>query len=239
MYIGSVQYGWLPGEQSKLFSHSIGFRSFNFFSLEDGSLETGRNSLSWNFQTKKQYRGSFEVQYNHEGIRDTFSLDDNVYVPIGNYDFISFQSRLSTPNTSLFYVMGNVEGGPFYDGSRLSVGLQPAWNISSSLNLSGSYQFNRIWFPDRNQNYIVHLGGLKVLYMFSTKLSVNAFLQFNSLINNFIGNIRLRYNPREGNDLYIVYNDNLNTARYSEIPTLPVYNSRTLVLKYTYTFNVQ
>jgi len=75
--------------------------------------------------------------------------------------------------------------------------------------------------------------------MFSTKLSVNAFLQFNSLINNFIGNIRLRYNPREGNDLYIVYNDNLNTTRYSEIPTLPVYNSRTLVLKYTYTFNVQ
>lgn len=239
MLIGSVQYGWLPGEKSWLYSHRIGLRSFNFYNLFDGKLETGRLSLSWNFQSKKQYSGSFSVQLNQEGIRDTFNLSDDAYVPTGNYNFISVQSRFSTPMTSMFYVQGNIEGGPFYDGSRLSVSLQPAWNISSSLNLSGSYQFNRVWFPERNQDYIVHLGGLKVLYMFSTKLSVNGFLQFNSLTNNFIGNVRLRYNPREGNDLYIVYNDDLNTARYSEVPTLPVYNSRTLVLKYTYTFNVQ
>ena len=141
--------------------------------------------------------------------------------------------------TNFFYIQGNIEGGPFYDGTRISITLQPYWNISSSLNLSGSYQINRVWFPGRNQDYIVHLGGLKLLYMFSTELSINSFLQFNSLTNTFIGNIRLRYNPREGNDLYIVYNDDLNTSRNSEVPTLPVFNSRTLVFKYTYTFNVK
>ncbi|NOY37390.1 MAG: carbohydrate binding family 9 domain-containing protein [Chlorobi bacterium] len=239
LLFGSVQYGWIPGEESPLFTHRITLRSMNFFSLEDGMLETGRLSLGWNFQTKSNYSGSFSLDYNHERVRGIFELSNDVNVPSGEYDFISFKGLISTPMTNFFYVAGNIEGGPFYDGTRLSFTLQPSWNISSSLNLSGSYQINRVWFPGRNQDYIVHLGGLKLLYMFSTKFSINSFLQFNSLTKSFIGNIRLRYNPREGNDLYIVYNDDLNTGRYSEVPTLPVFNTRTLVLKYTYTFNVQ
>ena len=46
------------------------------------------------------------------------------------------------------------------------------------------------------------------------------------------------YNPREGNDLYLVYNEDFNTSRYQEIPTLPIYNSRTFLIKYTYTFSL-
>jgi hypothetical protein len=141
--------------------------------------------------------------------------------------------------TRYFSIMGSIEGGGFYDGTRFSVHLQPRWNASASINLSGTYQFNRVWFPARNLDYIVHLAGIKFLYMINTTLSINSFLQYNTLTNNFIGNIRLRYNPKEGNDLYIVYNDDRNMVRLNEVPELPVYNARSLVFKYTYTFNVQ
>jgi hypothetical protein len=64
-------------------------------------------------------------------------------------------------------------------------------------------------------------------------------VQYNGASGAVIANLRFRYNPREGNDLYIVYNDALNTDRFSEIPTLPYTDSRTILLKYSYTFNVK
>ncbi len=49
-------------------------------------------------------------------------------------------------------------------------------------------------------------------------------------------NFRFRYNPREGNDLYIVFNEGRNTYRNIDEPRLPLYNSRSILVKYTYTF---
>ncbi len=49
-------------------------------------------------------------------------------------------------------------------------------------------------------------------------------------------NVRLRYNFSEGNDLYLVYNEALNTDRHRETPFLPLTDTRTILVKYTYTF---
>jgi hypothetical protein len=51
-------------------------------------------------------------------------------------------------------------------------------------------------------------------------------------------NLRFRYNFREGNDLWIVYNEGLNTDRRRELPVLPITEGRTVLLKYTYTFDL-
>ena len=75
--------------------------------------------------------------------------------------------------------------------------------------------------------------------MFSTRLSLSAFVQYNSAINKVLSNIRFRYNPREGTDLYLVFNEGRNTHLQRELPTLPVYNQRNITLKFTYTFEVQ
>jgi len=75
--------------------------------------------------------------------------------------------------------------------------------------------------------------------MLSTKFSAAVFVQYNSAADAVVANIRIRFNPREGNDLYIVYNEGLNTNRYREIPILPLTASRAIMLKYTYTFNVR
>ena len=83
-----------------------------------------------------------------------------------------------------------------------------------------------------------HIIGIKALYMFDTKLSVNAFIQYNTDCDGIITNFRIRYNPGEGNDLYLVFNEDRNTDLYREMPVLPVYNSRAVMIKYTYTFNL-
>ena len=65
------------------------------------------------------------------------------------------------------------------------------------------------------------------------------FFQYSSNDKFGINNVRFRYNPREGNDLYIVYNEEYNTHLNREIPTLPFSEARNLIVKYTYTFTVQ
>jgi hypothetical protein len=91
-------------------------------------------------------------------------------------------------------------------------------------------------FDSRNQEFINHIIGFKALLMFNTKLTFNTFIQYNTAIDAFIINARFRYNPKEGNDLYIVFNEGLNTDLYRETPTLPRSDNRTIMLKYTYTF---
>lgn len=45
-----------------------------------------------------------------------------------------------------------------------------------------------------------------------------------------------RFNPREGTDLYIVYNEGMNTNRHRFDPALPVTDTRTVLVKYSTTF---
>nr|MBA2244661.1 hypothetical protein [Gemmatimonadota bacterium] len=47
-------------------------------------------------------------------------------------------------------------------------------------------------------------------------------------------NARLRYNRREGQDFYLVFNDGLNTERAAFEPGLPLSAGRTLLLKYSH-----
>ena len=146
---------------------------------------------------------------------------------------------LQTPGTRSFYSIIMFEGGCYFDGYKLSPSIQPKWNIGTSVELGGMYRLDLIRFPDRNQSLNNHIAGLRALFMFSTKLSLSAFVQYNSAISKVISNIRFRYNPKEGTDLYVVFNEGRNTYLEQEVPTLPVYDQRNITLKFTYTFEVQ
>ena len=47
------------------------------------------------------------------------------------------------------------------------------------------------------------------LLMFSTSLSLSGFVQYANVDHLGSGNFRLRWNPREGVDLFVVYNEGL------------------------------
>ena len=128
--------------------------------------------------------------------------------------------------------------GNFYDGKRLSLRLAPQWNVGPSLQLSLAGEINRVVFPDRNQSFTGTITKIKALVMFTTKLSLSSFIQYNNADNAMLTNMRFRYNPREGNDFYIVFNEGRNTFPESESPRLPKVGSRSILLKYTYTFSL-
>ena len=234
---GKLLYGWVPGETSKLLRHQIFLDGFLVKSNARDRTESIQIGPEWEFILKSGFNGSLEMKYYYEDVPDSFSLSKDTDILPGPYEFYALDGYFSTPFSGLFYTEGNFSYGSFYDGKRLFIGISPIWNLSSHWNLSAYYGFNHLDFDHRRQSLSVHIARLRALFMINTKLSLSAFVQYNSARNLIVTNFRFRYNPREGNDFYLVYDEGMNTDRHRELPTLPGSMNRTLLLKYSYTFN--
>ncbi len=231
-----VQWGWVPSENSKLLNHNASIRFYEVRKNGTNKIESAQYGPGWQFNGKSGYFGDFSYTYNIENPTDTFSLSNEAYVLAGRYDFSSVNFILATPFNYIFNVINSLTFGEFFDGNQVVLSVSPGMRMGPSFEWEVNYLYNRIKFPDRDQEFVVHLGRVRATYMFSTKLSLSAFVQHTTEDHFTIGNFKLRYNPREGNDLFIVYNNGINSDRHREIPHLPRMDSRTLVLKYTYTF---
>ena len=64
------------------------------------------------------------------------------------------------------------------------------------------------------------------------------FSQYNSAGDVVVVNVRHRYNPSEGTDLYLVWNETVNSDRFSLTPRPPLSQGRTLQVKYAKTFTL-
>jgi hypothetical protein len=99
--------------------------------------------------------------------------------------------------------------------------------------LTGNYAFNYIRFPNGQPDFVSHLAVVRALVMFNAQLSLITFAQINSVADSTLVNARLRFNPSEGHDLYLVYD---NSRSYDgRDPTL---NQQTFLLKYAYTLDL-
>ncbi len=233
----SLLYGWIPGEGSWLMRHSAFVKGYLYLRNADGAAESYEIGPGYQFTAKSSLYFSVTPNFCYENVPEAFSLSDKAEIPAGRYHFFDLICMFNTPNQGHRYLEGRLDLGTFYDGHRLSAALSPRWDVSSSLELGGFYEFDRVTFPGRGQEFVAHLGRLHVLAMLSTKFSAAAFIQYSSAARELTANLRIRYNPREGTDLYIVYNDGANTGPLDEIPRLPRSLGRTLLVKYTYTFN--
>jgi hypothetical protein len=234
---GNVRYAWMPGENSFFFYHKFNYKSAAYFNT-DGSFETLITGPGYEFETKNKIFGGVDPEFRREIIRDTFYIDSKTYIPAGAYSFLIVKGFINSPASVKFLVNSEFEIGQYYDGTLISVKAKPLWSVSGSVRLEGQYQYNLLSIPARDQRYLSHVAGLKMTYMFSTKLSAGAFVQYNSTADAFLTNIRLRYNPREGNDFYIVFNEGRNTILWRESLMLPRVDNLTLQVKYSHTFRL-
>jgi hypothetical protein len=239
LYGGSLNYGWLHGESSAIINDGIELNAKNYFSFEAGETESLIFSGGYFLVLKSSMFSYAGLNHQYENVADSFSFSDDAVVPPGKYWFDLFEYHGQTPETKSFYFGLDMLAGSFYDGNRFSVTVQPYWNISPSLKMSAEYTYDRLRFSDRRQRFDGHIARLRTLLMFTTRLSMSAFIQYSSADQNMLANLRLRFNPKEGNDFYIVYNEGRNTSLDQEIPRMPSLSDRAIFVKYTYTFSVR
>ena len=122
---------------------------------------------------------------------------------------------------------GNVSWGDFWSGDSTSMGgsldIRPNYHLNADL----SYSRNRVVLPQGS--FTTQLVGARVLYGFSPRLFLNAFLQYNADTRQVSSNIRFNFTHHPLSDLYIVYNDRRDTTNGALV-------ERALVVKVTNLF---
>jgi hypothetical protein len=231
-----ILYGWLPGKASSLSQHYGFADGFLYLRNADHRLESAEVGPGWGFLAKSGWNGEFALKAYRENVTEELSFFDKVFVPIGDYSFCGVNGYFQTPFGKLLSATVTVNAGSFYDGWRATVGVRPVWGISSDLTLSGYYQFNRVVFPGRGQALTAQIAQVRLLATLSTKFLATAFVQYDGAADEVTANLRFRFNPREGNDFYLVINEGLNTRRAEYSPLRPPYSSRAIMVKYSYTF---
>ena len=237
-FTSKFSHGWIPGPESKFFKYHGSIKIDRYERLEDGKLESMSVEPAWSMTTKKGSRAELGVEFLHEGVSESFEIADSVFVLGGDYKNKNISLKMYTPESKPISLTFNGTGGEFYDGYRYTGTFSPIFNVSSSLQLTGSYQHVLVNFPDRDMKLHINNVSAKILYMLNTKLSATLFMQYSSAKDYLLTNFRLRYNPKEGNDFYLVFNEYRPATNIIYLPELPDYFDRTIMLKYTYTFRL-
>ncbi len=234
----AVSYGWTYNQpEIKVFNQNITLSSLVNKRNYDMVTDLVRNTLEYNISMKSGYQTRFALFNSYDKLYENFDLSDDIYFGIGSYSYTNAEASISTPSNNLLALKTDVSAGQYFDGTIMTFGpavltLRP----SPSMKFALDYQYSQVDVPARDQYFKTHLARLRTDFTFTTKLSLLLFFQYSSEYKFGINNIRFRYNPREGNDLYLVYNGSYNSYLDREQPRLPRIQQNTLLLKYTYTF---
>jgi len=230
-------YQWFPGEASTFRRVWVGAKSNLWARNEDEQVETTQIEPFLQLELKPGTTFKISTKTQYEDVVADFDLGDGATIPAGSYWFTEAAAQLRPPRGWAVRPGVTLTGGEFFDGRRIAIRSDVSWSVNSHLELQGGWEWNRINFEERMQQFDSNLLRLTARGAVDTKFSIDAFVQYNSLSDALTTNTRFRYNFREGQDLWFVWNEGLNLEReVLGVPMLPLENARTLTLKYTHTF---
>jgi hypothetical protein len=216
-----------------------GALAFSTFRNADNELESGQYAAWVQWDAKSGAGGWIEPKWFRENVIAPFRIGNQVTIPAGTYDFADLQLQYSMSSGSKLRTSADFRAGTYFDGRRTQLIIDPTWNVSRHLELGAGYQITRLRFPQRNESADIHLLRLRIRTALDVRASGNAFIQYNSTTDRLDFNVRLRYNVAEGTDLWVVYNEGLDTERTPgtiDVREGPLSLSRALIVKYTHTF---
>lgn len=234
--LSTVSYGWRPGGTSPLLRYSASVTGEAYRRNGDGSLESALVQPAAAVELKAGHEWTGSVGFRFEDLEEDFFLAPEARVPAGDYRFATARVAYTPPDGDLFRVDLSGEAGGYFDGRIISASASPVWNASKHLELNGTYSVSAIRFPSRDQAFTAHVARLRGEVRLNTRVSAAAFAQYNSAAHRVSTNVRFRYNPSEGHDLYLVWNEGINSRLDLFDPRLPRSDTRTLLVKYSRTF---
>lgn len=229
-------YQWYPEAGSRWRRVWLGLESKAWMRNADDVVETAEVQPFVQLETQQGLTFRAEVTTTLEDVVTPFSLDDDADVPADRY--LATEGSLQFRSPRGWDVRPNLtlRAGQFFDGRRFQVDSNFNWPVNKHLELVGGIELNRIRFDERGQSFNANLLRLTTRFAANTQASLDVFGQYNSLTDQLTTNARFRYNFREGQDLWLVWNEGLNLDRDPlGVPRLPLTDARTLTLKYTHT----
>lgn len=163
---------------------------------------------------------------------DPTGTDGGIELPANeNYYYTSFGIEYESDRRKIISYRLNPSVGQFFNGNRYSVEASMNWRIQPYASGSIDVQFDRIELPDPFPSASILLVGPRFDITFSKSVFWATFIQYSNQRENFSVNTRLQWRFAPLSDLFIVYNDNYNTAILSP-------RFRSINLKLTYWINI-
>jgi hypothetical protein len=232
----ALGWGWRASDASSVQRNRLVLNGVAYFRNDGFTLESLDMGPTWSLRMKSTREWTATAKLREERVETGFSIS-GAPIPAGDYRWVEGRLAHTQPQAALLRGTVALEGGQFYDGTRLGVSVSPTWNASRYLELNGLYSASRLSFDDRagvEARVTVQVARVRARVFFNRALSTAFFAQYTSAADLLTLNARLRYNRREGQDFYLVYNDGLNTDREAFDPVRPVSAGRTLLLKYSH-----
>lgn len=230
-----VSYGWVNRGKGRVQRLQVGLEGIFHLRNADRAVETSEVAPFADLTLKSGATLIARMRHSFDDVTVPFSFSPDVGVPVGGYRFTGFEVTHNTAPGRLLRQRTAVVAGTYYGGRRVTVTLGPTWSASKFLEVGASYQVNWIEFAERGQELTAQVGRIRLESTLSTRFAATTFVQYNSLTDGVTANLRLRFSPRDGQDLYLVFNDGLNTDRERVVPTLPLTSSRAILVKYSHT----
>ena len=160
---------------------------------------------------------------------EEFDLADTLAVAPGSYDAGSVMLRGSTDSSRALSFQGSARAARFYGGDLIS--LEGTLNAAPSPQVALALGFNRNRVEIPSGAFTADLLSLRASYSFSTRLTTNLLLQYNSLDEALSTNLRLNFIHRPGSDLFLVLTENRGDEDWHDPWRL---SNRAVVVKLTY-----
>ena len=147
----TVSYTWMPPEPSRWIWHTLLVNGLAYRRNGDGTIESAAVGPEWTFSTRSLTGGGVTATLHYEDLLLPFVLSAEAEVPAGSYTFYRAGASYQMPQTRLVQTGIRAEAGTFFDGRQVTLALTPRWYVSPHLELNGTYEYNRVRFPDRDQ----------------------------------------------------------------------------------------
>ena len=210
-------------------SHGAFVESYDKLS---GGLESERMFAELvELETNSGDQISFNYNRWREVLVEDFEVVDGTVIPVGDYAYDGFTFEISGASERVLAPEFDYFRGEFFNGDRVEMSAGLEWRPNRRLNMGLEYEYNDIELP--SGQFVTRLMALNANLAFNVRWSWLNLIQYDNESESVGINSRLRWNPRAGQDLYIVINHGFS-AEHS-LSRLRSEQSQYAV-KYTHTF---
>ena len=195
---------------------------------ESGFLHVD-NHLEW----KSGWEAHTGINFTREGVLQPFEIYPGVVVPPGTYDHREAMLVGITNQGAPLSFETRVTLGGFFGGSRVSATSALRSRIGEAFNSSVDFVRNDVSLPAGR--FVTNLLRMRLSYSFSTRVYLQALLQYNDVIDNWSTNLRLGWLHAANTGLFVVYNENRDTQRD---PLGLGVRDRSVTIKFSRTFDL-
>ena len=153
---------------------------------------------------------SLMIRDSREVLTEPFEISEGIVIQPGDYDIQGYQLEAFGAQERVFAPRLVIGDGDFYEGTRFHVEGGIDWRPSSRWYVGAGYEYNDIELPVGN--FTTRLIQLRANLAFNVRWSWVNLIQYDNVSKTVGVNSRLRWNPRAGEDLYIVWNHQADAA---------------------------